>query len=196
MSVPLADPLVLLRRWKSSDAEPLYAAARESIDEVGRWLPWCHGEYSIEDSRNWVRSRSQAWEAGTEYSFAIIERSSGRLVGGCGLNQIEPSTKRANLGYWTRTSATGRNYSTSAARILAQFGLLELGFERLEIVAAAENIASQRVALKAGAKREGTARRRVRIRDVQHDAVIFSLIREDLAEAQGDKSIGDLRPEV
>lgn len=176
----LADDDVLLRPYRTADIEALYAAARESIEEVGRWLPWCHQHYTREESAAWVESRLKAWQDGSEYSFAITDRSSGRFMGGCGLNQFDYDRRRCNLGYWIRTSATRNGYGTAAAKLLARWGVDNLPLERLEIVAAVGNIASQRVAIKVGAMREGIARARVRIRDVQHNAIIFSLTRSDL----------------
>ena len=64
----------------------------------------------------------------------------------------------------------------------ARFGFEELGLHRIEIVAAVENIASQRVAEKAGAVREGVLRKRLLIRGESQDAVLFSLLPEDLAK--------------
>jgi RimJ/RimL family protein N-acetyltransferase len=45
---------------------------------------------------------------------------------------------------------------------------------------AQENMASIRVAEKAGAKKEGELRRRITVRDRMYDAVLFSLVPEDL----------------
>ena len=50
---------------------------------------------------------------------------------------------------------------------------------RLEILAAVDNIASQRVAEKAGAIREGIMRNRLVIHGKLYDAVMFSLIPGD-----------------
>jgi RimJ/RimL family protein N-acetyltransferase len=180
MDVELADQDVLLRPYRPEHLDELFVAARESVEEVGRWLPWCHPDYTREESTAWIESRPQAWRDGVEYSFAIIDRSSGRFMGGCGLNQFDYERQRSNLGYWIRTSATRNGYGTAAARLLARWGVESLHLERMEIVAAVGNIASQRVAVKAGAMREGIARSRVRIRGVQHNAVIFSLVRSDI----------------
>jgi RimJ/RimL family protein N-acetyltransferase len=51
---------------------------------------------------------------------------------------------------------------------------------RIEIVAAVGNLASQRVAEKAGAVREGVMRKALLVRDTAHDAVLTSLIEEDM----------------
>lgn len=179
-TVQLADSRVLLRAYCPDDVPHLFQAARESIAEVGMWLPWCHENYTRTESVTWIESRPQAWRAGTEYSFAIVDAASGRFLGGCGLNQFDYERQRCNLGYWIRTSATRQGYATEAARRLARWGAETLRLERMEIIAAVGNIGSQRVAQKAGAFREGIARSRIRIRGVQHNAVVFSFIRRDV----------------
>ena len=180
MDVKLGDNRLLLRPFRLQDADELFVAARESIAEVGHWLPWCHENYTREESSTWIEARAQAWRDGVEYSFAVIDSVGGRFVGGCGLNQFDYDRQRANLGYWVRTSATCTGHGTAAARLLARWGAEVLHLERMEIIAAVGNIASQRVAVKLGAMREGIARSRIRIRGVQYNAVVFSLVRSDL----------------
>lgn len=175
----LFDDRVRLRTYQLEDTDGLYHAVRESLPELRTWLPWCHDGYSREESDAWVESRAEAWRNGTDYSFLIEERASGQLAGGCGLNQIDDLRLRANLGYWVRTSMTGRGLATAATRLLARWGLCEAGLQRIEIVAAVGNTASQRVAHKAGAVCEGVFRRRLRVHGEPHDAVIFSLIDDD-----------------
>ena len=64
--------------------------------------------------------------------------------------------------------------------LVARFGFDELKLRRIEIVAAINNKASQRVAEKAGATREGILRNRLVVRDKVYDTVMFSLIPGDL----------------
>ncbi len=175
----------MLRPYGEADAEHLYAAVRESIPEVSRWLPWCHENYSIEDSREFITSRKLASQGDEWYSFGVFEKSSDAFVGGVGLNFINRIHQFANLGYWVRTSATGRGFATSATRLAARFGFEQLGLRRIEIVAAVDNVASQRVAEKAGAIREGVARQRLLIHAESHDAVVYSLIPADFGLPTG-----------
>ena len=100
-----------------------------------------------------------------------------------GINQLHPVHQFANLGYWVRSSCTGHGIAVAAVRLCAQFGFAELHLKRLEILTAAGNVRSQRVAEKAGATREGVLRQRLNIGDVWHDAVLFSLLPADLAAA-------------
>ena len=175
----LTDESILLRPYVEADAEHLYAAVRESISEVSRWLPWCHENYSIDESRNFITARQLASQGDEWYSFAVFEKSSEVFIGGVGINFVNRVHQFANLGYWVRTSAAGRGFATRATRLAARFGFERLGLRRIEIVAAIDNLASQRVAEKAGAIRECVARKRLLIRGESHDAVIYSLIPED-----------------
>lgn len=175
----IAGPL-LIRPYCEEDASALYEAARESLPAVSRWLPWCHENYSIEESREFTSSRAVAAQGDEWHSFAIFEKDGGRFLGGVGLNFINRVHQMANLGYWVRASAAGRGVATTATRAVARFGFEQLGLQRIEIVAAVDNIPSQRVAEKAGAVREGVLRNRLLIRGEAQDAVLFSLVREDL----------------
>ena len=67
-----------------------------------------------------------------------------------------------------------------ATLLVARWAFESVGLERIEIVAATGNHASQSVAERVGATREGIARKRLNVHGVQHDAVVFSLIRGDL----------------
>lgn len=176
----LTSERLLLRAFHASDAEPICAAVLESIEEFLPWLPWCHRRYSIDDTRAFLDSRASAFHNDGEYAFAMIERATGRLVGACGVNQIDRVNLRANLGYWVRTGAAGRGYAPESTRVLARWAFDALELVRIEIVAAVGNAASQRVAEKVGATREGVARRRLQVRGESLDAVVFSLVREDV----------------
>ncbi len=174
---------ILVRPYQPDDVPLLYEAVRESIDEVAPWLPWCHQDYAIEESRGWIETRAEAWAQGTEYDFVMTDPAHGRLLGGCGINTLNRANRFANLGYWVRTERTRRGVATAAARCVAAFGFRELGLIRIELVVATANTASQRVAEKLGATREGVLRNRILVRDQMHDAVMFSLIPSDRLES-------------
>jgi ribosomal-protein-serine acetyltransferase len=180
MEVRLATDSVLLRPFADDDVGRLYEAVRESIAEVSPWLSWCHQDYSIEESREFISSRARAAASEEWYSFGIFAEDTGRFLGGVGLNFINRVHRLGNLGYWVRTSAAGRGVATKAARLMARFAFEQADLRRVEILAAVPNLASQRVAEKAGAVREGVLRNRLLIGDKSQDAVLFSLIPEDL----------------
>jgi RimJ/RimL family protein N-acetyltransferase len=87
-------------------------------------------------------------------SFAVVNGDGG-FLGGCGINQIHGIHRFGTLGYWVRTSATGRGVATEAVRRAAEFAFRNTDLVRLEILCAVGSAASQRVAVRAGAAREG-----------------------------------------
>ena len=179
MGSELIEGSILIRPYRAEDIGPLFEAARESVNEISCWLPWCHANYAIEETEAFVLSRDEAWNNEMEYDFGVFDSGTGRFLGGVGLNQINRAHQIANLGYWVRSSATGRGVATSAARLAARFGLEQLRLRRIEILAAVGNRASQRVAEKVGAAREGVLRHRLLVNGTSQDAVIFSLLPED-----------------
>ena len=182
MEVELSDGPIGLRHFRPDDVPLLYEAVRESLAELHPWMMWAHPGYSIEESRTWVEAREREQNEDLNYAFVIHDTSAGTFLGTAGLNFIDRAHRRANLGYWVRTSATGRGAATAATRLLARHGLERLGFQRIEVVAAVGNHASRRVAEKAGAKREGVMRKGLLYHGVPHDAVLYSLVIEDFGE--------------
>ena len=168
-----------IRPYRSDDVPRLYEAVRESVREIAAWLPWAHAGYSITDSAAWVETRPRAWQEDRSYDFIILDQESGTLVGGVGLNQLDRQHQLANLGYWVRSSWAGRGAASAGARLAAGFGFRQLGLQRLEIIMAVGNIASRKVAEKAGASREGRLRNRLLISGLPHEAYLYSLIREE-----------------
>jgi RimJ/RimL family protein N-acetyltransferase len=167
-----------IRPYVEDDANALCEAVLESKAELSSWLPWCHPQYSVEDSRSWISARLKAFPAGHDYGFGIFDEAD-RMLGGCGLNKISPEERMANLGYWVRSSAICRGVASCAIRLLAEWAFANTELVRLEILASTQNVPSQRAAEKAGAIREGVLRRRIIRGGKSHDCVVYSLIRDD-----------------
>ena len=178
--IRLTDGVITLHPYQLSDIDSLYEAVRESVSEMFEWMPWCHPEYSIEESRTWIESQPDKWEKGEEYNFTISYNTGGLYLGGCGLRVIDRNIGIANLGYWVRTSQTKKGIATAATLRLTRFAFNELRLNRVEITVAVDNQVSQRVAEKAGATKEGILRNKVMKKDAPCDAVMFSLISQDL----------------
>jgi ribosomal-protein-serine acetyltransferase len=165
-----------IRPYTREDAQAVWEAAQESLAELRPWMPWCHEQYSIEESRAWLEVQVPAFRDGNAFEFAIVA-TDGRYLGGCGLNQVDTINKRANLSYWVRSSVTRRGVATTAIGLLRAWGFRTTDLVRLEVVIAVENLASLRVAQKAGAEFEGTLRKRLWLYGIAHDATMFSFTR-------------------
>jgi RimJ/RimL family protein N-acetyltransferase len=179
---PLAsDGRIAIRRFTPADLGPFYAAIDESRAGLAPWMAWMHERYTIADTRDWIALRDAEWDARKDFSMLVVDAASGEVLGACGFNQVNHEQRIANLGYWVRTSRTGRGVASSAARLCARYGFDTLGFGRAEIVAMRDNAASRRAAEKAGARFECLARNRLFLRGEWQEAAMYSLVPGDLA---------------
>lgn len=135
----------------------------------------------IEDAKTWIQHTEEAWSNRSEFPLGIFEASTGFVVGGTGVNQINKAYRIGNLGYWVSTPHTGQGVARFAAKRAALLGFEELGLTRLEIIALAHNLASRKVAESLGATRECLARSRLYLHGEPHDAVVYSLVPADTA---------------
>lgn len=167
---------VVIRPFTEGDADMLFDAVCESRAEVSQWMAWCTPGYSLEHAASFIRASIAGRATGSSYDFAVFDVH-GEFAGCCGVNHINAIDKFANLGYWSRTSMTGRGVAPAAARAVAAWAFANTDLNRLEIVAAVGNLRSQRVAEKAGALREAVLRQRMIVRGTASDAVMYCLVR-------------------
>lgn len=171
----------VLRPVTPADRDALFEAVLESRDAIGRWMDWCKPGYAVQDTEEWIARCQRNWadEEG-ERSFVIVEAATGELVGSAGINQVNRIHHFANLGYWVRIRRSRQGIASTAVPALARYGFTTLGLGRIEIVAQVGNVASRRVAEKAGATLEGIARNRLTFGGAQRDAALYSLVPADV----------------
>lgn len=172
-------PGICLRAYEADDADMFAAVVRESVETVGRWMGWCHADFNSDHARDWFAACDKGREEGTAHEFGIFSEDGKELLGGAGLNMISKLHNYCNLGYWIRQSEQGKGIATMASILLADVGFRELGFNRIEIVAAEGNVNSIAVAKKVGAQLECMARNRLVVGGVPVTAAVHSLLRQD-----------------
>ena len=180
-SIRLTDEELLLRPFRLDDSNQLYCAVHESLQELKSWMSWATDNYSERTAREYISITRARWEEHTFYAFAVTR--SDQLLGACTLSSIHPLYHFCNLGYWVRTSWRGQGIAGRAAQLAARFAFEQLGLIRVEIVIAAGNKASQRVAEKMGAHYEGVLLNRMVIGKSVYDAHMYSLIPSDFGLA-------------
>jgi RimJ/RimL family protein N-acetyltransferase len=176
-SIQLTDEDLLLRPFRLEDAHRLYSAVRESVRELKPWMSWATEEYSEQSARHYLTIARARWEEHTFYGFAITR--AGDLLGACTLSSIHSIYHFCNLGYWVRTSCHGQGIAGRAAKLAARFAFEHLGLIRVEIVIAAGNQASIRVAEKIEAHDEGILLNRIVVGKSIYHAHMYSLVPAD-----------------
>jgi ribosomal-protein-serine acetyltransferase len=167
--------LFTLRPYCDADASEMSAGVRESMETVGRWMPWAKPDFSDYDALCWFARCARARAQDEAHEFGIFSEG-GRFIGGCGLNQFSRVNKSCNLGYWVRQSEQGKGAATAATLALTRLAFESLGLARVEIVIAEDNQPSIAVARKAGAVHECLARNRLQIHGQATAAHVFSFV--------------------
>ncbi len=67
----LASDLVVLQKYTLKDLSQLFEAIKVSTNRVYPWLPWCHPNYTIAETEEWLKTRPQCWNEGKEFGFSI-----------------------------------------------------------------------------------------------------------------------------
>jgi len=150
--VELSGERLTLRRWRESDIDDVVAIMRDHSMYEFLALP---DPYTPEIARAFVTDLGHEGRgSGTGLGCAVVERTSGRLVGAAALRLGDAP----NIGYWTAPGARGHGYAAEATRVLAAWGFGTLGLARIGLDCDVANLASARTALTAGFAFEGVAR--------------------------------------
>lgn len=144
-------------------------------------MPESYGE---SDARAFLLHRYGAIAAGAAAPFAVVAAAdSGHLLGSVALTRFAWEHARAEVGYWLAREARGNAHATRAVQLICAWGFATLHLERIDLLAATNNPASQRVAERAGFTREATLRSYGRRKDGRPDMVAFGLLRAVTARA-------------
>lgn len=145
--IPLETSRLFLRPFRESDAEDLYAYARDP--RVGPIAGWpVHS--SPEESREIIRTVFSAPNV-----FALELRETGQVIGSAGLVGRHPAGEFPGcpddeIGYALSPAYWGRGLVPEAVEALLQYGFTQLGLRRLWCGHYAGNWRSDRVIRKCG----------------------------------------------
>ena len=139
---------LLLRKPTLADAGEIYRRYASDA-EVTRYLSWPRHQ-SIDDTRAFVQFSDTQWRDHPAGPY-LIESDSGLLLGGTGLELLNPD--QAMTGYVFARDAWGKGYATETLRAMINLAR-QLGFSELQATCHAAHIPSQRVLEKCGFARK------------------------------------------
>ncbi len=172
---------LIIRGPLPDDALPLRQAVVESQPELKPWMPWAVEVPTEEWYRVRVREGRLKFLAREDLWLMLTLKENGLIIGGSGLHRIDWAVPRFEIGYWARTSHTGRGYITEAVNGITRFAFETLGARRVEIRCDAKNERSAAVARRAGYTLEGTFHHDARdhISGGLRDTLVFAQVRAD-----------------
>ena len=153
---------VTLRPVQPTDAEAIYRGAQDPEVPKFTTLP---ANYTLENAINFSKDRAPARHANrSELIFAIdsnlLEENQG-ITGVISLHSLDFANHRAEIGYWMVKEARNKGICTAAVELLTEYGLITMGFRRIDALVDNRNEASKRLLLKAGYEFEGILKKYV-----------------------------------
>ncbi len=149
----LETPRLILRPFVPADLDRLAEILADP--DVMRYLPG-GAPRTREQSHKTLDFITDHWE---QYGFgwwAVALKTTGELIGWCGLKLVE-TTGETEVLYMFAQSVWGQGYASEAARASLRYGFEELKLDRVIAVAVPENLASRRVMEKIGMQYQGIA---------------------------------------
>jgi RimJ/RimL family protein N-acetyltransferase len=173
-TIDIAGHDVRLERWDLRHLDSMMDAIGASLDELRVWMPWADPPPTREQERAAIEAASRAFSADEDYELAIVEVSTGAVIGGV---RLQPMGASAGIGYWLRTDRVGRGIVTAASSALGDAAFANLTIASLEIHCDRANVRSAAIPRRLGYTLEGEVERDVVT--VGHTGVgyVFRLLR-------------------
>ncbi|BCJ48093.1 acetyltransferase [Actinoplanes ianthinogenes] len=169
--VPLESSRLRLRPFEAGDAAGVQAVWNDR--DFLRFAPvgFRYAGASLELAREWCARGVDGW--------AGVSREHGRLACHVGLFSTDWSAMTTEIHYWTAVWARGNGFAVEAAGVVGRWALAQ-GMLRVTLHADTRNVASLRVAQRAGFRFEGVLRNASWTRSGRGDLAVYSLIPGDV----------------
>jgi RimJ/RimL family protein N-acetyltransferase len=137
-------------------------------------------------TRKYIEDALAMRDAGSRFAFAVIEDSTGQLLGTTSYHDILPSVKRVEIGYtWYRKSSQRSHVNSTCKLLMMQHAFETLGCNVVGWRTDNFNFASQAAIERLGARKDGVIRGHFMRRDgTIRDTVMYSMTSGEWPEAK------------
>ncbi|NRG45437.1 GNAT family N-acetyltransferase [Bacillus sp. CRN 9] len=171
------DDELVLRAIELQDSEKIFAIIDTSREYLREWLPWVDGTKSLKDSELFIEGCLKRIVENKGLTAVILYRN--EIVGIAGFNEINWSNKTAYIGYWLDGAFQGMGIMSRVAKALTNYGLNQLGLNKIEIRAAVQNYKSRSIPERLSFKQEGIIRQAEWLYDHYVDLVVYGMLAEE-----------------
>lgn len=115
-----------------------------------------------------------------KYYFAIIEKTTNQYLGEIGYDLIESNDRGHiyEMGYFLKPDFWGRGYATEAGSACVDYAFKNLNAHKIVMGCLIENVASEKVMIKLGFKKEGELKKHQYHHNAWKDRVIYGKLRD------------------
>lgn len=121
------------------------------------------------------------------FVWVIALKDTNEFVGMITIDSISFSNKRFSLAYGIRATYRGNNYAYIASVALINYIFNNFDMHRLELAHNTDNVASQKIIEKLGAKFEGIARESKFYNNEFKDRKIYSILKQEWLEDKNNE---------
>jgi ribosomal-protein-serine acetyltransferase len=185
----IIDEHLLLRTYKTEDAENLFHAVNNSRAHLRPWLDWVNKTTRPEHSLRFIQDSLH--DIHTQQSMAMGIFHSGNLIGGIGMHKWDQDLKIAQAGYWLTKEYERKGIITQSLIKFIDYLFDHLGLNKIEIRFVVGNKRSAKVAERLNCKVEGIIRQSFMLNGKPEDLVITGLLRNEWKQLkEGEWMIG------
>lgn len=151
-------------RWRNKEAVRSNFIYRETLTR--------------EEHEKWLEEKVRK---GTVCQFIIEAKETGAGVGSVYLRDLDYGNRKCEFGIFIgEDSFRGKGLGTESARLATGFAFEQLNMNKVYLRVLAENERAYRSYLRAGFRKDGTAREDVLIDGRFHDVIFMSIIRREV----------------
>ncbi|MEE9453733.1 MAG: GNAT family protein [Paracoccaceae bacterium] len=179
---------LILRLPERADYAAWAEVRRASVDFLAPWGPVRKSAYLSQKSfKRGVFSGKRAAIKQISYSFMLIPRTHGQVVGGITLNNIQGGVSQAcAIGYWIGEEFARQGYMHEALNAVVHYAFSTLDISRIQAGCLPENAPSRALLEKSGFKYEGVAQSYLQIAGRWRNHVLYAKLRSDRAADAGE----------
>ena len=172
----LDTPRLILRPANIGDFEAVHAYA--GCPENTKYMSW--GPNDEKMTREYLLHCEKAWaqEKITDHEFVMVQKETGKVIGGCGLF-LDEDGRQATLGWILHRDYWKQGYTPEAAQAMVDYAFGVLGIHRVYSTCDGENYGSYRVMEKIGMRREAEFKQARDCRGEWHDEYKYGLLKEE-----------------
>ncbi len=174
-----------LRDFKKQDAPYYFKLYTEP--KITQFLPDSLIPKTVEDAEFEIKLIEQCFLSGSSIYWAIVERETEKVIGGCGFHDWHKFNNRVEIAYEMHPEYHRMGIMLKSIKQIMKFAFLQMRVMRVQATTVTENDASKSLLLKFGFKFEGTLYQYKYFKDKMIDVLMFSYTFQDFIK---DTKIG------
>lgn len=171
----------VLRELRTEDAPDVFRYF--SMDEVTQYYD-LESFSELGQAEQLIGQWREKFRLQEEIRWGITYRTEDRIIGTCGFHHWNKAHYKAEIGYELDPQYWRQGVMTEVLGTIMRYGFASLGLNRIEAMIDPDNISSRKLLAKSGMTEEGRLRDYYFAKNQFVDAVIFAMLKRELASAR------------